>query len=190
MLGLDSAVGIFILVLWFTGVSTLWIFNNSSIWVPSLRIGSSVCRSVVIVNDPSYSYFTKWPSPTLQQGISSSEVHTASLCRVTSLWRSCFYEFVWLSPKKASPAGSVAATSPFPWGAPFHNAFSSPRLSVESCMFLFCIAIQALLCSNYWVCGYLPVSQKGVLVTSNMLRYTSQILHAMRHNWFPFEKLH
>lgn len=27
----------------------IWIFNNSNIWVPSLGIGSSVCRSVVFV---------------------------------------------------------------------------------------------------------------------------------------------
>lgn len=59
ILGLDSAVGIFILVLQSAGVSTLWIFNNSSVWIPSLRIDSPVCRSVVIVKDPSYSYFTK-----------------------------------------------------------------------------------------------------------------------------------
>lgn len=38
-----------ILVLQSTGVYTLWIFNNSSIWVPSLGIGFSVCRSAVTI---------------------------------------------------------------------------------------------------------------------------------------------
>lgn len=38
-----------ILVLQSTGVNTLWIFNNSSIWVPSLGISSTVPRNGVIV---------------------------------------------------------------------------------------------------------------------------------------------
>lgn len=76
-------------------VVMLWIFNNSSIWLPSFFLnwaGSAVCRSVAIVKMLLIPISLSDPSPAFQQEISSSEQHTTPLCSITYLWRSCFQE--------------------------------------------------------------------------------------------------